>query len=178
VKLWWVCLPRTSFDILYRLPRARSNGYVDDVRPVIVGISNVFQFRDNLSPNFKNMLAEKEFLILPYDATQLRSILTPHVEKAFHDDVLVEDVVPLYAAFAAQDTGSPRQAIRLLREAGELPQVANFDTVTEGRPGRPRRARKEPILRGDAGTHDPGICDYHLIEGGGSYSLPFHSGQF
>ncbi|UWG49208.1 Cdc6-related protein, AAA superfamily ATPase (plasmid) [Halalkaliarchaeum sp. AArc-CO] len=36
-----------SDDIFYGLPRARSNGYVDDVRPVIVGISNDFQFRDN-----------------------------------------------------------------------------------------------------------------------------------
>ena len=121
-----------SDDILYGLPRARSNGYVDDVRPVIVGISNDFQFRDNLSPKVKDTLAEKEILFPPYDANQLRSILNPRAEKAFHDDVLTEDVVPLCAAFAAQDTGSARQAIRLLREAGELAQAADSDTVTEG----------------------------------------------
>jgi Cdc6-like AAA superfamily ATPase len=53
-----------SDDILYGLPRARSNGYVDDVRPVIVGISNDFQFRDNLSPKVKDTLAGKEILFL------------------------------------------------------------------------------------------------------------------
>jgi Cdc6-related protein, AAA superfamily ATPase len=45
--------------------------------------------------------------------------------------VLTDDVVPLCAAFAAQDTGSARQAIRLLREAGELAQSADSDMVSE-----------------------------------------------
>lgn len=120
-----------SDDILYGLPRARSNGYVNDVRPVIIGISNDFQFRDNLSPKVKDTLAEKEILFPPYDANQLRSILRPRAEKAFYQDVLAGDVVPLCAAFAAQDTGSARQAIRLLREAGELAQANDTDTVSE-----------------------------------------------
>ncbi|EMA13210.1 MULTISPECIES: orc1/cdc6 family replication initiation protein [Haloarcula] len=119
-----------SDDILYGLPRARSNDYVDGVRPVIVGISNDFQFRENLSPKVKDTLAEKEILFPPYDANQLRSILNPRAEKAFHDDVLENDVVPLCAAFAAQDTGSARQAIRLLREAGEIAQAEEAETVT------------------------------------------------
>ncbi|WP_254280719.1 orc1/cdc6 family replication initiation protein [Haloarcula marina] len=119
-----------SDDILYGLPRARSNDYVDDVRPVIIGISNDFQFRENLSPKVKDTLAEKEILFPPYDANQLRLILRPRAEKAFHDDVLEDDVVPLCAAFAAQDTGSARQAIRLLREAGEIAQAEESETVT------------------------------------------------
>lgn len=119
-----------SDDILYGLPRAQSNGYVENVRPVVIGISNDFQFRDSLSPKVKDTLAEKEILFPPYDANQLRSILKPRAEKAFYEDVLEDDVVPLSAAFAAQDTGSARQAIRLLREAGELAQAANAETVT------------------------------------------------
>jgi len=120
-----------SDDILYGLPRARSNDYVDDVRPVIIGISNDFQFRDNLSPKVKDTLAEKEILFPPYNAKQLRPILDPRAKKAFHDGVLGNDVVPLCAAFAAQDTGSARQAIRLLREAGELAQSDDSDMVSE-----------------------------------------------
>lgn len=120
-----------SDDILYGLPRARSNEYVENARPVIIGISNDFQFRDNLSPKVKDTLAEKEILFSPYDANQLRSILEPRAEKAFHEGVLADDVVPLSAAFAAQDTGSARQAIRLLREAGELAQAEDNDNVTE-----------------------------------------------
>ncbi|KTG07726.1 cell division control protein Cdc6 [Haloprofundus marisrubri] len=119
-----------SDDILYGLPRARSNGYVEDVQPVIVGISNDFQFREGLSPKVKDTLAEKEILFPPYDANQLRSILQPRATKAFHDGVLESDVVPLCAALSAQDTGSARQAIRLLREAGELAQAEDIATVT------------------------------------------------
>jgi cell division control protein 6 len=119
-----------SDDILYGLPRARSNEYVTEANPVIIGISNDFQFRDNLSPKVKDTLAEKEILFPPYDANQLRSILNPRAEKAFHEDILGSDVVPLCAAFSAQDTGSARQAIRLLREAGELAQAADADTVS------------------------------------------------
>ena len=120
-----------SDDILYGLPRARSNGYVDEVRPVIIGISNDFKFRENLSPKVKDTLAEKEILFPPYDANQLRSILKPRAEKSFHDGVLADEVVPLCSAFAAQDTGSARQAIRLLREAGELAQANDRESVSE-----------------------------------------------
>ncbi|WP_224450416.1 orc1/cdc6 family replication initiation protein [Haloprofundus salilacus] len=120
-----------SDDILYGLPRARSNGYVENVQPVIVGISNDFQFRDSLSPKVKDTLAEKEILFPPYDANQLRSILEPRAKKAFHEGVLEDDVVPLCAALSAQDTGSARQAIRLLREAGELAQAEHVDAVTD-----------------------------------------------
>lgn len=129
-----------SDDILYGLPRARSNGYVSDARPVIIGISNDFQFRDNLSPKVRDTLAEKEILFPPYNANQLRSILTPRSEKAFHDGVLSDDVVPLCAALSAQDSGSARQAIRLLREAGELAQADRAERVTEA---HVRRAQNE-----------------------------------
>jgi cell division control protein 6 len=129
-----------SDDILYGLPRARSNGYVTEARPVIVGISNDFQFRDNLSPKVKDTLAEKEILFPPYDADQLRSILQPRAEKAFHDGVINDEVVPLCAALAAQDTGSARQAIRLLREAGELAQAETAEYVTDN---HVRRAQDE-----------------------------------
>jgi len=120
-----------SDEILYGLPRARSNDYVENANPVVIGISNDFQFRDDLSPKVKDTLAEKEILFPPYDATQLQEILRPRAEKAFHDDVLEDEVIPLCAALSAQDTGSARQALRLLREAGELAQSEDAETVAE-----------------------------------------------
>ncbi|MFC6838411.1 Cdc6/Cdc18 family protein [Halomarina ordinaria] len=113
-------------DILYELPRAESNGYVDDVWPGIIGISNDFTFRDNLSPKVKDTLCEEEIHFPPYDAEELGAILGDRAEKAFHENVLSGDVVPLAAAFAAQDSGSARQGLRLLHKAGELAR-ANDD---------------------------------------------------
>lgn len=118
-------------DILYELPRAESNGYIDNAWPGIIGISNDFTFRDNLSPKVKDTLCEEEIHFPPYDADELRSILGDRAEKAFHDGVCSEDVVPLAAAVAAQDSGSARQGLRLVHKAGELARAANADTVRE-----------------------------------------------
>ena len=118
-------------DILYELPRAESNGYVDDVWPGIIGISNDFTFRDNLSPKVKDTLCEEEIHFPPYDANELRSILDERADMAFHDGVLTNDTVPLCAAFAAQDSGSARQGLRLLHKAGELARDAEEDQVED-----------------------------------------------
>jgi cell division control protein 6 len=76
-------------------------------------------------------LCDEEIHFTPYDATQLGSILSRRAEKAFHDDVLNDDVIPLCAAFAAQDKGSARQAIRYLYKAGELAANTDMERVTE-----------------------------------------------
>ncbi|WP_440991935.1 AAA family ATPase [Haloarchaeobius baliensis] len=76
--------------ILYSLPRARAQGYVDDhVFPSIIGISNDLQWRDNLSPKVKSSLYDDSVLFSPYDATQLQQILRRRAAKAFRDTELV-----------------------------------------------------------------------------------------
>lgn len=79
----------------------------------------------------KDTLCEEEIHFTPYDAVQLRSILHRRAEKAFLEGVLSDDVIPLCAAFAAQDKGSARQAIRYLYKAGELASNDGDSTVTE-----------------------------------------------
>lgn len=121
----------TDDDILYELPRARSNGHIEDMYVSVIGISNDFNFRDNLSPKVKDTLAEEEIHFTPYNANQLKPILQRRAEKAFQDDVLSDDVIPLCAAFAGQDKGSARQAIRYLYSAGELATNSGDEKVTE-----------------------------------------------
>ena len=76
--------------ILYSLPRARAQGYVDDhVFPSIIGISNDLQWRDNLSPKVKSSLYDDSVLFSPYDATQLQQILRRRAAKAFRETELV-----------------------------------------------------------------------------------------
>jgi len=121
----------TNDDILYEIPRARSNGYIDDMWVTIVGISNDFNFRNNLSPKVKDTLAEDEVHFSPYNATQLRPILERRAEKAFRDGILTDDVIPLCAALAGQDKGSARQAIRYLYKSVEVADNNQDDMVTE-----------------------------------------------
>lgn len=76
--------------ILYSLPRARAQDYVEDhVFPSIIGISNDLQWRDSLSPKVKSSLYDDSVLFSPYDATQLQQILRRRAAKAFRDTELV-----------------------------------------------------------------------------------------
>ncbi|WP_317176009.1 orc1/cdc6 family replication initiation protein [Halomontanus rarus] len=116
-------------DILYELPRARSQLDLD-VKLGVIGISNDFKFRDNLSPKVKDTLCEEEILFPPYDADELQNILSQRAEIALHDGVLDGDVIPLCAAFSAADSGSARQALRLLRKAAD---VAENEAMSGGK---------------------------------------------
>ncbi|WP_266080807.1 Cdc6/Cdc18 family protein [Haladaptatus caseinilyticus] len=118
-------------DILYELPRANDNESVDDTLVGVIGISNDFTFRDNLSARVKDSLCDEEIHFPPYDANQLRNILKQRAEKAFRDDVLDGDTIPLCSAFSAQESGSARQALKLLYKAGDLARTRDDSEVGE-----------------------------------------------
>ena len=119
-------------DILYQLPRANSNGNVppEETKIGVIGISNDFTFRDNLSARVTDSLAEEEIHFPPYDSTQLGNILESRAEKAFQDGVLDGDVIPLCAALSGQESGSARQALKLLYKAGDIARSRDEETVT------------------------------------------------
>ncbi|ELY41180.1 Cdc6/Cdc18 family protein [Natronorubrum sulfidifaciens] len=120
-------------DILYELPRCNDNGNipVEETKVGVIGISNKFTFRDNLSARVKDSLCDEEIHFPPYDANQLRNILYQRAENAFVDGVLEDDVVPLAAAFAGQESGSARQALKLLFKAGDIARSRDLKEVKE-----------------------------------------------
>lgn len=117
-------------DLLYRIPRARTNEDVTECDPGIIGISNDYKFKEGLSPEVLDTLCDEELNFAPYDAEELYSILSHRAKDAFRDGVLGDDVLSLASARAAQDSGSARQALRLLYKAGELAREDNSDVVT------------------------------------------------
>jgi len=118
-------------QLLYEFPRANAMGELDDARVGLIGVSNDFKFRENLSQRVKSTLTEKEIQFKPYDATQLRSILGYYAELTFYDGVLSEDVVPLCAALTAQDTGDARMGLDLLETAGDIARHEEADAVRD-----------------------------------------------
>lgn len=117
--------------LLYKLTRAEANGDIDDARLSVIGISNDFDFRSKLSPKVKDTLCEDEISFAPYDAGQLRAILRRRADIAFQDGALTDDVIPLCAAYAAQNDGSARQGIRLLHKSGRIAHSKGDEQVTE-----------------------------------------------
>ncbi|ELZ36203.1 cell division control protein 6 [Halorubrum saccharovorum DSM 1137] len=130
-------------EILYEIPRARSNGYLDDTKPGVIGISNDFGFRDDLSPKVKDTLCEEEIHFSPYNAPELEAILRERADGAFYDDAADDAVVSLCAAMAAQDTGSARQALDLLYKSGELTRSEGADRITESQVYRAKDALEQ-----------------------------------
>lgn len=120
---------KSGDDTLYNLSRMNSN--LDNSRVSIIGISNDLKFTDFLDPRVKSSLGEEEIVFPPYDATQLKDILQHRSEVAFKSDVLSDDVIPLCAAFAAQEHGDARRALDLLRTAGELAERDQTNCVEE-----------------------------------------------
>ncbi|MFW5918722.1 MAG: Cdc6/Cdc18 family protein [Halanaeroarchaeum sp.] len=120
---------KSGDDTLYNL--SRMNSELTNSRVSIIGISNDLKFTDFLDPRVKSSLGEEEIVFPPYDANQLRDILQHRSDVAFKPDVLSDDVIPLCAAFAAQEHGDARRALDLLRTAGELAERDQEDRVTE-----------------------------------------------
>lgn len=118
-------------ELLYELPRARANGYLESTKVGLIGISNDFKFREQLDPRVQDTLCEREIQFPPYDAPELCNILESRAEIAISDDAIESGVVNLCAALAAQDSGSARQALDLLRLGGEIAENRDADAITE-----------------------------------------------
>ncbi|WP_227134151.1 Cdc6/Cdc18 family protein [Halorubellus salinus] len=120
---------KSGDDTLYNL--SRMNSELQNSRVSIIGISNDLKFTDFLDPRVKSSLGEEEIVFPPYDANQLRDILQHRADVAFKSEALTDDVIPLCAAFAAQEHGDARRALDLLRTAGELAERDQAESVDE-----------------------------------------------
>ncbi|MCU4744245.1 orc1/cdc6 family replication initiation protein [Natronoglomus mannanivorans] len=135
--------------ILYELPRCNDNEEVppEDTYVGVIGISNDFTFRDNLSARVKDSLCEEEIHFPPYDAEELARILEHRAENAFVDDVLDSSVPRLCGALAGQESGSARYALNLLYKAGDLARSEGTPRVSEDHVRRAEPLVKENKIR-------------------------------
>lgn len=99
--------------------------------PCVIGITNDLNLRERFPAHLISVLSENELLIPPYDANQLGEILKARAEIAFKEGALEETVVPLCAAFGAQEHGDARKAIDVLRVAGELAEMQKSSVIKE-----------------------------------------------
>lgn len=118
-------------ELLYELPRARANNNLNNAKVGLIGISNNFKFRDQLDPRVQDTLCERELQFPPYDAPDLENILQSRASVAIVEDAVGDGVLRFCAALAARDSGSARQALDLLRLAGEIAENNDRDTITE-----------------------------------------------
>jgi len=118
-----------SDDVLYNLTRINSD--LKNARVSLIGITNDLKFTEFLDPRVRSSLGEEEIIFPPYDANHLRDILNQRAEKAFKQSVLENTVIPMCAAYAAQEHGDARRALDLLRVSGELAERTKSVKVLE-----------------------------------------------
>jgi cell division control protein 6 len=118
-------------DILYGLTRATESGSLKSSKINFIALTNNTHFPGFIDPRIMSSLSAEELIFPPYDANQLRKILDSKASIAFHPGVLSESVIPLCAAYSAQEHGDARKAVNLLRIAGELAERENASVVTE-----------------------------------------------
>ena len=142
-------LVRRGDDVLYDLTRI--NEHLPAAKVSLVGITNSVKLVDSLDPRVKSSLGEVQLVFSPYNADQLRDILSARASEAFVEGALDEGVIPLCAALAAREHGDARRALDLLRVAGDIAEREGAEKVTEEHVMRARqeieRDRAADVIR-------------------------------
>ena len=99
--------------------------------PCVIGITNDLKLRERFPAHLISVLSENELIVPPYDAEQLAEILKARAEIAFKEGTLDEMIIPLCAAYGAQEHGDARKAIDILRVAGELAEMRKSSIAEE-----------------------------------------------
>ncbi len=115
-------------NLLYKLTRI--NESLDNSKAVLAGISNDLRLKEFLDPRVLSSLSEEEIVFRPYDANELKMILSERAMLAFQNDALSDGTLSLCAALAAAEHGDARRALDLLRVAGEMAERNDADAVT------------------------------------------------
>jgi cell division control protein 6 len=117
-------------DILNLLSRVKESGFLEN-NVCVIGITNDIHFDEKLDARTKSILSETVIIFPPYDANQLRDILSQRAELAFKPGVVEEVVIPLCSAYAAQEHGDARKALELLKISGNIAEERNDKKITE-----------------------------------------------
>ncbi len=120
---------KSGDDVLYHLTKI--NDDLERAKVSVIGISNDLKFSEFLDPRVKSRLSDEKMVFPPYNAEELKDILTQRTELAFDPHVIQNGVISLIAALAAQEHGDARRALDLLRVAGELADRKGEESITE-----------------------------------------------
>ncbi len=115
-------------EVLYNFTRINSE--LRQAQLSLVGISNNLVFADFLDSRVKSSLSEEEVVFPPYNAIQIKEILTARAAQAFRSGAIENGVIEKCSAYAAREHGDVRRAIDLIRVAGEITERNNRSTVT------------------------------------------------
>jgi len=119
-------------DILYTFSRAGGGHNLKErIYIGIIGMTNDTKYFENIDSRIKSSMAFSNITFPPYNAIQLIEILNDRAKLAFQEGVLEEMVIPLCAAFAAQEHGDARRALALLYRSALIADEEHAPKIEE-----------------------------------------------
>ncbi|MCC7552140.1 AAA family ATPase [Candidatus Micrarchaeota archaeon] len=130
-------------DLIYTL--TRMNDELSEGSVSLLGISNKFNFKDELDARSKSSLYETEMVFTSYSAIELQEILKYRSNLGFKKGIVDESAINLTAAITASENGDARYALRLLLKAGEIAEDKNREKITDSEVEEARRNVDEDL---------------------------------
>lgn len=119
-------------DILYTFSRAGGGHNLNErIYIGIIGMTNDTKYFENIDSRIKSSMAFSNITFPPYNAIELIEILSDRAKLAFQEGVLDEMVIPLCAAFAAQEHGDARRALTLLYRSALIADEEHASKIEE-----------------------------------------------
>ena len=100
--------------LIRRLPQRIS------LKLILVFTSNKLYWQDCLDPRTKSFLKMNELLFEPYNALDLKRILSIRVSHSLNPEMIQEGVIDKIAAISSTTHGDARKAVELLRKSAEI----------------------------------------------------------
>ena len=104
--------------LVRRLPQAVSS------KLVLIFSSNKLNWQENIDPRIKSFLKLNELFFGPYNAFDLRKILSLRIKKALNQKMIEKGVLEKIAAVSSRTHGDARKAVELLSKSAQIAEKA------------------------------------------------------
>jgi cell division control protein 6 len=94
------------------------------MRLVLVFSSNRLNWQENIDPRIKSFLKINELLFKPYNAFDLKKILSIRIKKALNPTMIEKGVLEKIAAASSRTHGDARKAVELLSKSAHIAEKA------------------------------------------------------
>ncbi len=111
-------IAKSGSDSLYVILKLGDD--VDGQSCSIIGITNDTSFSERLDSRVRSRLNQESMLLPPYNASELKDILSYRTKGILREGSLEESALNLCAAIAAREHGDARKALDLLRVAIDI----------------------------------------------------------
>ena len=104
--------------LVRRLPQTVSS------KLVLIFSSNKLNWQENIDPRIKSFLKLNELFFGPYNAFDLKKILSLRIKKALNQKMIEKGVLEKIAAVSSRTHGDARKAVELLSKSAQIAEKA------------------------------------------------------